>query len=97
MVEAIATPSSLVPMPIPKLFNVARFQRSRLPTATLLHQPTSYNTVKKLQESLTIQYYTSQVFTFSAESDPSEEARDLPGDVGLSSSGETHQHDAEVG
>ena len=37
------------------------------------------------------------VLTFSTESDPPEEAGDLSGDVGLSSSRETHQHDAEVG
>ena len=39
----------------------------------------------------------AEALTFSAESDPAEEARDLPGDVGLPSSRETHQHDAEVG
>ena len=39
----------------------------------------------------------AEVLTFSAESDPAEETRDLPGDVGLPSSWETHQYDAEVG
>ena len=39
----------------------------------------------------------AEALTFSAESDPAEEARDLPGNVGLPSSRETHQHDAEVG
>ena len=39
----------------------------------------------------------AEVLTFSAESDPAEETRDLPGDVGLSSRRETNQNNAEVG
>ena len=46
--------------------------------------------VKKPQEK-------NLVLTFSAESNPPEVAGDLSGDVGLSSSWKTHQHNAEVG
>jgi hypothetical protein len=39
----------------------------------------------------------ANILTLSAESNPAKEARDLPSDVGLPSSRETHQHNAQVG